>query len=161
MLGGPFRLRPGAVVVGPYNFVLERLASEDCVKKHLAVMRLPVVYVKEETSVALESAPCLQEARLKESQVVVENVGVFLRAEFHGPVALPLEPSSVAELVLDGGQSSPALDLARVERGVDVDEVYRVRRQTPQDRQVVPEVDCQIRHIVFSLSGLTIKILCM
>src|SRR5665647_3431833 len=63
MLGRPALSGPAPVVVGPDDLVEKRLAPEDLVKEHLAVMRLAAVDMEEQRAVGREDAPRFCESR--------------------------------------------------------------------------------------------------
>ena len=66
------------------------------VEQHLAVVHLAVVDVEVQAAVRGEQAVGLDQARLEECQVIVEQVGVASGADLDRPVAPAGEPGAVA-----------------------------------------------------------------
>ena len=83
----------------------------------LRVVRFAVVQVQVEEPVGDEDTVGLDEARLEEREVVVEDVGERAGADASGRVAATAEARAVAVLRTSGRWADPASALARVERG--------------------------------------------
>src|SRR5665647_2023760 len=141
MLGRPALSGPAPVVVGPDDLVEKRLAPEDLVKEHLAVMRLAAVDMEEQRAVGREDAPRFCESRRQEPQVVREIVRPGGAPEDLRAVAPPLEAGPVAVFITRGAQACALLRASRVERRVDVDEARAGVRQLAQHLEVVAEDD--------------------
>ena len=104
-------------------------------------MDLAVVEVEVEAAVRREHAVGLDETRLEEREVVVEQVAEALRPDDEALVAASLEADAIAFVGADGLEPGPLLDLPGVEGRVDVDQVHRCLRHRPEDVEVVGEVD--------------------
>ena len=113
VLGGPFLAGAGAVVVGPDDLVLEAgsagaaVEGEDLVEQDLAVVDFARIDVKEEGAVWGEDAVGLFEARLEESEEVVEGIGIAGERVCGdlGTVALAGESGAVAGFIPDSLQA--------------------------------------------------------
>ena len=111
----------------------KRCAAEDSIKENLAVVHLPVVHVKVERTVRSEHPASLLQPRLQEGQVVVEEILESRRAQSGGRVTPSLESDPVPLIALDGPDLGPLLDLPRVERRVNVDQLGASVGQAPKN----------------------------
>ena len=94
----------------------------------------------------------LDEARLQESDVVIELVSVSRYAELDRPVSFTLEARAIpARFVVHRLDTRTLLALTRVERRIDVDQGNASIRQILQHRQVVVQDD--LAHAPSSQSG--------
>ena len=148
MLRRPPSLWLPAVVVCPHDLVQEAVASEDLVERELAVVRLAVVEVEIERSMHRKQPASVLEAGDDEVQVLAPVVVEAQVGQQARPVAASPEPDALSRLVVLGGHRALALDVAGVERRVDVDEVKARVRQLGQDvgvlgmdQQVLVELD--------------------
>src|SRR5439155_10291272 len=114
---------------------------EDLVEQELAVMRLAVVDVEVERALAREQASHFPQARLEERQVVIETVAVGGVGEHARAVSVPLKADAPAILGADGCQRLARLALARVEGGIDVDELKGPGREARQQLEILAEED--------------------
>jgi len=126
VFGGPAFGGAGSVVVGPDDFVLEAVASEDFVEHDFAVVDFAVVDVEEERAGGGEDAVRFDHARAKEAEEIFEGVSIARRGRMVGDdvgaVSSAAETDAVARLVADGLDLLSALPFAGVEGRVDVDE---------------------------------------
>src|SRR5205823_8364084 len=122
MLGGPARLRPRAVVVGPDDLVHEAIAPEQRVEGDLDVVHLATVEVHEERRVRGHAGKRGLDAWHQEPEVIVESVGVGGALDRTLRVASTAETDPRPERVLLDRDALASLAPARVERRVDVDE---------------------------------------
>ena len=152
----PPLLRPGAVVVGPDDFVEEGISPEDPVHHHFQVVDFPVVEVQEEGARGREQAVPLDQARLQERPVVVEGIFEGRVSDHGGAVAAAPETDPVTVGGRRGPEPRSRLLPAGVEGRIDVDEVEGFVGEVPKDGQVVAGVDLdpdrRRRHRVCSAS---------
>jgi hypothetical protein len=102
-------------------------------------MDFAVIEVEIERAVRFEDAPCFFETGLKECPVIGEGIVIGSDLLFDEVVTLTLEADSVSlgrALALVGGAG---LDLAGVERWVDIDQVDACGGHGIQEREVVAE----------------------
>jgi len=125
VLGRPFPLAAGPVVIRPDDLVHKAVAAEQAVQKDLGVVDLAVVQVQKEAPFGPQQAHGLFEPGLKKGQKVVKVVGEGLRADLHRAIPLPAKAVAIALRVADRLKPRPGLGLARVERWIDVDQVKR------------------------------------
>ena len=122
MLRRPAPPRATAVVIRPDDLVDEALSAKDLVQKNLAVVGFPVVDVEVQSAVGAQQTAGVLEPWPDVPQVVVEHVAVGSSAKSHGAVPPAAETDPVTVVAAHGRQLLPPLDLAAVERGIDVDE---------------------------------------
>ncbi len=139
MLGGPSPLGPGAVVVGPDDLVEEALAAEDLIEQELAVVRLAIVDVEVEAAVLAQQAVRLEQPWLEEGQVVVEAIAVAGLREERRFVAATLKARALPLPVLHRLERAAGLQLAGVERRVDVDQLKGPALQRGQQLEVLTQ----------------------
>jgi len=96
VLGRPFPFGASAVIVGPDDFVQEAGPAKDAVQQDLAIMHFAVVDVKIQRPVRFEHPPGFDQARLDETQEIVEQVGVRLLADLSPCRSAGLEAHPVA-----------------------------------------------------------------
>ncbi len=102
-------------------------------------MRLPVVDVEVERPRAVQQAAHLAQARLEEAEVVVERVAVGRLGQQLRRVTPAAEAVAVAVLILADLDRLPRLELAGVERRIEVGELERLVLEAGQDVEVVAE----------------------
>jgi len=141
VLSRPAALGARPVVVGPDDLVEKAVAAEHLVERKLAVVRLAVVDVQVEGATACEQATRVLEPGHQEGQVVVEMVRVGGLGQHARAVAPPPEAGAVASAPLfrRGRERAPSLAPARVEGGIDVDELEALVGEGLQHREVVAE----------------------
>ena len=88
MLGRPTAFGLAAVVVRPDDLVDEALSPEDLIQQNLAVMHLAVVDVEVQAAGGFEQPVSFLQPRGQESQEIVEDIQVTLRAQLDSLVAL-------------------------------------------------------------------------
>ena len=81
------------------------------------------------------------QARLQECQIVVKYVAKTLRSQHDAFVALPLKADAIALHRAHGLELGTLLDLPRIERGIDVDQVHTRRRERAQCLEVVRQLN--------------------
>lgn len=104
-------------------------------------MGLTVVDVEKEGTGRLQDSVGLPEAGLEEAHVVVMSVIVAAPPDDFGTVASTLEARAVAVLVALDSDTGTILDLAGVERRIDVDQRYAPGIHFLKNREVVREND--------------------
>ena len=137
MLRRPAPPRPAAVVVRPDDLVDEAFSAEDLVQKNLAVVGLAVVDVEVQGAVGAQQTAGVLETWPDVPQVVVEHVVVGGSAKSHSAIPATSEPDPVTVVAAHGRQLLPPLDLAAVERGIDVDQPEGAVREPGKHVRVV------------------------
>src|SRR5262249_13351137 len=100
---------------------------------------LSIIDVEVEATVVLENAMRLTEARLEESEVIIERVGEsFIPRDALRSIPLSFEARAIAlRVVANGAKTIATLRASRVERRVDVDEIDAAIRKRPQRVEAV------------------------
>ena len=124
VLGAPLFLGSRTVVVGPDDFVDERVASEYFIEHHLAIMNLAIIQMEEQRTIPLQYAVRFFHARAQESDEITVRIIVAVRLFVHLCSAFGMESLS-------------DLTPSRVERRIDVNQIDRTGRNGFQELQIL------------------------
>jgi hypothetical protein len=141
VLGRPAPSRARAVVVGPDELVQKAVATEKLVEQQPAVVGLAVVDVEVQRARAREQPAGFGQAGCEKREIVLERVAIRGLVQQARLVATALKPGAIAVGVGVGVQRLAGLDVAGVERRVDVDQLKRGVSELWQQVEVVAEQD--------------------
>lgn len=133
------RFLRGRVIVGPDDLVQEAFPAEDRVQHHLGVVDFPVIQMQVQGAVVCQQSPGLHELWFQERPVIAEGVVVAMEGALDGVVRTALEADAVAVAVRIADHTGflAALDPARVEGRVHVNECEGAVRQRWEEFRVV------------------------
>jgi len=102
-------------------------------------VHFPIINVEVKTARGLEKPVSLLKPRSKKGEVIVKDIREVLSSEGHRFISASCESDAVPFGVRNGLNLGQALDFARVERGINVNQVNRFGSHLLQYREVVTE----------------------
>jgi len=123
MLRRPFLLGAGAVIISSDNLVEEAFTPKNAIQQNFTVMDLTIVDVKIQAAVRFEHAVGLDQARLEEGQIIIEQIGIRFLPDADGFITPALEAGPVTVFAALGLDLRAGLDAPGVEGRVDVNEI--------------------------------------